>query len=309
MQSRTSIASLGRLEGRVARCRAEHLPALLSPTFLRVLVNALSHADAHLHAAARRLLDRLEAHAAAAPDPNSRVSVAVALARCSGGGFDRLTGTRTAAQLLQARGCAGHDMEPLQLLQEGLNCGALSPKAYRSVAFTVAPRLWRLHGCVAVSVKNNLHIFKTGDLFLVAGTQSERGSDVSEALNRNPVQGLDAAGINAYVQHLQALFVHPTPPSDAAAAANAASDAGAEQTAVQGEGGDQGGQGAGEDGEDAGPRARFAPADATRRWAVEQLCGAAALPGAAAGMRARTALWLAAAGLLSLEGAPASKVC
>lgn len=89
------------------RCRAEHLPALLSPTFLRVLVNALSHADAHLHAAGRRLLERLAAHAAAAPDPTARVSVAVALARCSGGGFDRLTGTRTAAQLLQARGSAG----------------------------------------------------------------------------------------------------------------------------------------------------------------------------------------------------------
>lgn len=83
--------------------RAEHLPALLSPTFLRCVVNALAHADAHLHAAARRLLDRLVAHAAAAPDPNARVAVAVALQRCSGGGFDRLTGTRTAAQLLQAR--------------------------------------------------------------------------------------------------------------------------------------------------------------------------------------------------------------
>ncbi|KAK9825628.1 hypothetical protein WJX81_000686 [Elliptochloris bilobata] len=136
---------------------AEHLPALLSPTFLRCLVNALSHADAHLHAAGRRLLDRLVAHVVAAPDPNARVAVAVALVRCSGGGFDRLTGTRTAAQLLQ---------------------------------------------------------------------------------------GLDCKGIDAYVQHLQALF----------------------------------------------------------------LCGAAALPGAAAGVRGGIARWLAAAGLLSLEGAPAGKL-
>jgi len=68
-----------------------------------VLVNALAHADAHLHAAARRLLDRLVAAAAGAAEPGARVAVAVALARCSGGGFDRLTGTRAAAQLLQAR--------------------------------------------------------------------------------------------------------------------------------------------------------------------------------------------------------------
>lgn len=108
------------------------------------------------------------------------------------------------------------------------------------------------------------------------------------------------------MHHLQALFTRPSP---VAAAAHAASDAVAEQSTIPGEDGDEEGQGAQEGGEESGSRGRVSPADATRRWAVEQLCGAAALPGAAADVRARTALWLAAAGLLSLEGASAGKVC
>lgn len=86
------------------------MPAVLSPTLLRCLVNGLAHANAHLHAAARRLTDRLVAYAGApGGDARARVAVAVALQRCSGGGFDRLTGTRASAQLLQARhpSCTG----------------------------------------------------------------------------------------------------------------------------------------------------------------------------------------------------------
>ena len=119
-------------------------------------------------------------------------------------------------------------------------------------------------------------------------------------------QGLDAAGIDAYVHHLQALFIRPSPD---AAAAHADSDAVAEPSPVIGQDGDEESQGAEEDGGESGSRVRVTPADATRRWAVEQLCGAAALLGAAVDVRARIALWLAAAGLLSLEGAAAAKVC
>ena len=139
-------------------------------------------------------------------------------------------------------------------------------------------------------------------------------------------QGLDAAGIDAYVSHLRALFVHPLllhaaaagPAADAGSARKkggrkrarpseasgpgAVGNAGADE---RGEGADGGGGGKDEAG--SGRAAGPAPAEATRRWAVEQLCGAAALPGAAARVRGATARWLAAAGMLELEAAPRAK--
>lgn len=41
------------------RRRAEHVPLLFTPRFLRCLVNSLAHADAHLHAAAKRLTEQV----------------------------------------------------------------------------------------------------------------------------------------------------------------------------------------------------------------------------------------------------------
>ena len=39
--------------------RAEHIPGVFTPRFLRVLVNSLGHPDAHLHAAAKRLTEQV----------------------------------------------------------------------------------------------------------------------------------------------------------------------------------------------------------------------------------------------------------
>ena len=77
------------------------MPFLLTPAFLRVLVNSLSKPDTHLHAAARRLIEQLARHAESSADATLRVAVAVALQRQRGGGFDRLTKTKYAANLLQ----------------------------------------------------------------------------------------------------------------------------------------------------------------------------------------------------------------
>ncbi len=44
-------------------CRAEHVPLVFTPRFLRTLVNSFGHSDAHLHAAAKRLLEQVRAHA------------------------------------------------------------------------------------------------------------------------------------------------------------------------------------------------------------------------------------------------------
>lgn len=77
------------------------MPFLLTPAFLRVLVNSLSRPDTHLHAAARRLTEQLSRHAESSADATLRVAVAVALQRQRGGGFDRLTKTKYAANLLQ----------------------------------------------------------------------------------------------------------------------------------------------------------------------------------------------------------------
>lgn len=63
-----------------------------------------------------------------------------------------------------------------------------------------------------------------------------------------------------------------------------------------------------DEGVEDGGSARLAPAEAARAWAVAQLCGAATLPGAGPGVRGRCARWLAAAGLLELEGAAPAKV-
>ena len=79
------------------------MPFLLTPAFLRVLVNSLSKPDTHLHAAARRLIEQLARHAESSADATLRVAVAVALQRQRGGGFDRLTKTKYAANLLQVR--------------------------------------------------------------------------------------------------------------------------------------------------------------------------------------------------------------
>ena len=79
------------------------MPFLLTPAFLRVLVNSLSRPDTHLHAAARRLIEQLARHAESSADATLRVAVAVALQRQRGGGFDRLTKTKYAANLLQVR--------------------------------------------------------------------------------------------------------------------------------------------------------------------------------------------------------------
>lgn len=82
-------------------CRSEHIPYLLTPTLLRVLTNSLSRADTHLHSAAKRLIEHLARHAESAPDATLRVAVAVALQRQRGGGFDKLTKTRYASNLLK----------------------------------------------------------------------------------------------------------------------------------------------------------------------------------------------------------------
>ena len=81
------------------------MPFLLTPAFLRVLVNSLSRPDTHLNAAARRLIEHLARHAESAAEPTLRVAVAVALQRQRGGGFDRLTKTKYAANLLKV--CCG----------------------------------------------------------------------------------------------------------------------------------------------------------------------------------------------------------
>lgn len=128
-------------------------------------------------------------------------------------------------------------------------------------------------------------------------------------------QSLDAEGIDAYLQHLQALFVRPVLPATPPVAGRSH----AHEPPVKGKG-DKGGEEDGAEGDDAedddeeeegaaGGERGLALAEAARRWAVEQLCGAAALPDAALGVRAATARWLAAAGLLSLEGAAHVKVC
>lgn len=86
---------------RAAARRSEHIPFLLTPTFLRVLVNSFSKADTHLHSAARRLIEQLARHAESSPDATLRVAAAVALQRQRGGGFDRLTKTKYASNLLK----------------------------------------------------------------------------------------------------------------------------------------------------------------------------------------------------------------
>lgn len=45
-------------------CSAEHVPLVFTPRFLRTLVNSFGHSDAHLHAAAKRLLEQVRAYAA-----------------------------------------------------------------------------------------------------------------------------------------------------------------------------------------------------------------------------------------------------
>ena len=82
-------------------CRSEHIPFLLTPTLLRVLTNSLSKPDTHLHSAAKRLIEHLARHAESAPGATLRVAVAVALQRQRGGGFDKLTKTKYASNLLK----------------------------------------------------------------------------------------------------------------------------------------------------------------------------------------------------------------
>jgi len=88
-------------EDSIFSCRAEHIPFLLAPTFLRVLVNSLSKPDTHLHSAAKRLIEQLARHAESMSDTTLRVAVAVALQRQHGGGFDKLTKTKYATNLLK----------------------------------------------------------------------------------------------------------------------------------------------------------------------------------------------------------------
>jgi hypothetical protein len=45
-------------------CSAEHVPLVFTPRFLLTLVNSFGHSDAHLHAAAKRLLEQVRAYAA-----------------------------------------------------------------------------------------------------------------------------------------------------------------------------------------------------------------------------------------------------
>ena len=82
-------------------CRSEHISFLLTPTLLRVLTNSLSKQDTHLHSAAKRLIEHLARHAESAPNATLRVAVAVALQRQRGGGFDKLTKTKYASNLLK----------------------------------------------------------------------------------------------------------------------------------------------------------------------------------------------------------------
>ncbi|KAK9903496.1 hypothetical protein WJX75_007153 [Coccomyxa subellipsoidea] len=112
--------------------RAEHVPLVFTPRFLRTLVNSFGHSDAHLHAAAKRLLEQVAKHAESAPDKDVRVAVAVALQRQRGGGFDRLTKTKFAAKLLQ-----GLDEEGLRAYVTHLQEAFLSPATAKSGAAAV----------------------------------------------------------------------------------------------------------------------------------------------------------------------------
>ena len=82
-------------------CRPDQVPAVFSPLFRRSLVNSLAKADSHLHTAAKRAVERMTGFAENAADPALRIALAVALQRQGGAGFDRLTKTKTTADLLK----------------------------------------------------------------------------------------------------------------------------------------------------------------------------------------------------------------
>ena len=81
------------------------MPAVFTPRFYRCLVNSLAGQDRHLHAAAKKAIDRLTSFAERASNPSLRVALAVALQRHGALHFDRLTKTKTAAHLLQVDRC------------------------------------------------------------------------------------------------------------------------------------------------------------------------------------------------------------
>lgn len=156
-----------------AACRSEHIPFLLTPTFLRVLVNSFSKADTHLHSAARRLIEQLARHAESSPDATLRVAAAVALQRQRGGGFDRLTKTKYASNLLKVYFSTIHALRCEPLLRLAAFCvllGGLPPEASR---------------------------------------QTSRYLLSAPCDDGHLMQGLDEAGLQAYSGHLQKDFLQP----------------------------------------------------------------------------------------------------
>ena len=117
--------------------RSEHIPFLLTSTFLRVLVNSFSKADTHLHSAARRLIEQLARHAESSPDATLRVAAAVALQRQRGGGFDRLTKTKYASNLLKVSFLTLHALHREPLMRYAafyVFLGGLPLKASRQIS-------------------------------------------------------------------------------------------------------------------------------------------------------------------------------
>lgn len=74
---------------------------MFSPKFQRTLANSLSQEDRHLHAAAKKVVEDIGRLARVAEDPALKVAIAVALQRQGGTGFDKLTQTTTAADVMQ----------------------------------------------------------------------------------------------------------------------------------------------------------------------------------------------------------------
>ena len=81
--------------------RPDQVAIVFSPRFQRTLTNSLSQKDRHLHAAASKVVQEIGRIAQDAEEPAVKVAIAVALQRH--GGFDKLTQTSTAADVMKVK--------------------------------------------------------------------------------------------------------------------------------------------------------------------------------------------------------------
>ena len=158
---------------------------------MRCLTNSLAHSDSLLHPVARRVAERLATVGAprsesvpegaenpAVPRLDFRAAAAIALQRQVGGGFDRLTRTKTTSTMLK--------VQPYLALPTW-------------IVGTCACLLF-LYGCVHQTIGGD--ISGTSRILCPA-------SWACKQISCNLGQGLGAEGIKLYMQHLQDTFLHP----------------------------------------------------------------------------------------------------